>query len=77
LNVKLQPLSVRNLSELSEAFAAMRQERPDALFGLYNAQILIFRKRIVEFAAEQRLPAMYPLVELVEAGGHVLWSEPE
>jgi ABC-type uncharacterized transport system substrate-binding protein len=69
LNVKLQGLSVRSLSELSEAFAAIRQDRPDALFGLYNAQILIFRKLIVDFAAERRLPAMYPLVELAEAGG--------
>jgi putative tryptophan/tyrosine transport system substrate-binding protein len=69
LNVKLIALSVRNLSELSEAFATIRQDRPDALFGLYNAQILIFRKLIVDFVAEQGLPAMYPLVELAEAGG--------
>jgi hypothetical protein len=36
---------------------------------LYTAQTLIFRQLIVDFSAEERLPAMYPLVELAEAGG--------
>jgi putative ABC transport system substrate-binding protein len=69
LNVKLQALTIRNRSELQTAFATIRRDRPDALFGLYNAQTLIFRKLIVDFAAEERLPAMYPLVELAETGG--------
>src|SRR2546430_3951437 len=69
LNVKLQALTIRNRSELETAFVAIRRDRPNALFGLYNAQTLIFRKLIVTFAAEDRLPAMYPLAELVETGG--------
>jgi putative ABC transport system substrate-binding protein len=69
LNVKLQALSIRDRSELEMAFATIRRDRPDALFGLYNAQTLIFRKLIVDFAANERLAAMYPLAELVEAGG--------
>jgi ABC-type uncharacterized transport system substrate-binding protein len=69
LNVKLQAFSIRDRSELETAFATIRRDRPDALFGLYNAQTLMFRNIIVDFAAKERLPAMYPLAELVEAGG--------
>jgi putative tryptophan/tyrosine transport system substrate-binding protein len=45
------------------------QERPDALFGLRNPQTLVFRKPIVEFALKERLPAIYAIAEIVEAGG--------
>ena len=69
MNVKLQAFSIRDRSELEMAFATIRRDRPDALFGLYTAQTLIFRNIIVDFAAKERLPAMYPLTELVEAGG--------
>jgi len=69
LNVNLQDFSIRDRSELETAFVAIRRDRPDALFGLYNAQTLMFRNIIVDFAAKERLPAMYPLAELVEAGG--------
>jgi putative tryptophan/tyrosine transport system substrate-binding protein len=29
----------------------------------------IFRKQVAEFAAQERLPAMYPFTEVTEAGG--------
>jgi putative ABC transport system substrate-binding protein len=74
LHVKLLALSIRDRSELETAFATIRRDRPDALFALYNAQTLIFQRLIVDFAANERLPAMYPLVELVEAGGLISYG---
>ena len=45
----------------------MRKERPDAL--LVFALSLDEVKRIVEFAAKSRLPALYTFREAVDAGG--------
>jgi putative ABC transport system substrate-binding protein len=69
LDVTLQPTAVRRDGELVAAFASISRERPDALFAAYNAFTLIYRKLIVDFAAESRLPAMYPFTELAEVGG--------
>jgi putative ABC transport system substrate-binding protein len=47
----------------------MELERPDALVLLVDPLTLSQRLRIVEFAAEARLPAIYEISQFVEAGG--------
>jgi putative ABC transport system substrate-binding protein len=69
LNVRLIAVPIRGHNDLEGAFAALRRDRPDALFGLNDPATLIFRKQIAEFAAQERLPAMYPFTEVTEAGG--------
>jgi putative tryptophan/tyrosine transport system substrate-binding protein len=69
LNIALQDIAVREPGELENGLNQIRRDRPDALFGLYNGPTLMFRKRIADFAAEQRLPAMYAFIETAEAGG--------
>jgi putative ABC transport system substrate-binding protein len=69
LNIALQDIAVREPGELENGLNQIRHDRPDALFGLYNGPTLMFRKRIADFAAEQRLPAMYAFIETAEAGG--------
>jgi putative tryptophan/tyrosine transport system substrate-binding protein len=54
---------------LQGAFASIRRERPDALFGSNGPASLIFRNQIADFAVQERLPAMYPFTEVTEAGG--------
>jgi putative tryptophan/tyrosine transport system substrate-binding protein len=68
-NVKLVAVSIDGRNDLGAAFAAIRRERPDGIFGLNNPLTLILRKEIAEFAAIERLPAIYPFKEVAEAGG--------
>jgi putative ABC transport system substrate-binding protein len=68
-NVKLIAVSINGYSDLDAAFAALRRERADALYGLNNPLTLILRKQITELAAKERLPAIYPFTEVAEAGG--------
>jgi putative ABC transport system substrate-binding protein len=69
LGIKLQQLDIRTSEDLDGAFAAIRNERPDALFILADRVFLHNRQRITDMALEQRLPSVNAYEELVEAGG--------
>ena len=71
LNVKVQSVGVRAAPEFDHAFDAITIERPGAFIVLADRVFLHNRARIVDFAARNRLPAVYPYRELVEAGGLV------
>jgi putative ABC transport system substrate-binding protein len=53
----------------AEAFALMTRDRPHALFVARHAANYANRQLILDFAAEHRLPGIYPWRENVEAGG--------
>jgi putative ABC transport system substrate-binding protein len=69
LDIKLQSLEVDKSEQLDDAFAAIVKKRPDALLILADRVFLHNRKRMMEFATQQRLPSVNPYRELVEAGG--------
>ena len=69
LGIKLQSLEVEKSEELDGAFAAIVKEKPDALLILADRIFLHNRKRMMEFATQQRLPSVNAYRELVEAGG--------
>jgi ABC-type uncharacterized transport system substrate-binding protein len=69
LNVTLQPVEVSRTDELEQAFATIGRAGVSALIVLADSFLLSNRKQIVEFAANRRLPAMYPYREYVDAGG--------
>jgi len=69
LHVDLQFVGVREDSHFDQAFDKIAKERPDAFIVLADRVFLHNRARIVDFAARNRLPAVYPYRELVEAGG--------
>jgi putative tryptophan/tyrosine transport system substrate-binding protein len=69
LAVRLQLVEARGAGALDRAFSTVRRERSDALLVLADPTFVFHRKRIVEFANQQRLPAMYPHREYAEAGG--------
>jgi len=69
LAVQLQVLPVRAPSEFESAFAAMTRARAGALLVLPDAMFGVNRPQLADLAAKSRLPAMYGLRELVEAGG--------
>ena len=55
--------------EFEEAFAAIQQQRADALYVPESPVNNAHKSRIVAFAAEQRLPAMYTDRQSVDVGG--------
>jgi ABC-type uncharacterized transport system substrate-binding protein len=69
LGIKLLVLDVRKSEELEGAFAAIVKERPEALLILADRVFLHDRRRMMNFAAQQRLPNVNAYRELVEAGG--------
>jgi ABC-type uncharacterized transport system substrate-binding protein len=55
--------------DLVATFAAIERLHPDALFVSGGAESFAQRQQIVAFARRARLPAMYPYMLMVEAGG--------
>jgi putative tryptophan/tyrosine transport system substrate-binding protein len=69
LKVKLQPVGVNSSDDLENAFSAVIKERAEALVKLPSAVLTSYRKRIVELAAKNRLPAVYEDRIIAEDGG--------
>jgi ABC-type uncharacterized transport system substrate-binding protein len=57
--IKVQSINVKGPDDLQRAFSVMRKERVGAFILLRSPFILGQLKRIVEFEAQNRLPAMY------------------
>jgi putative ABC transport system substrate-binding protein len=70
LRLRSQLFEVRGSSDLDNVFKAMAKQRVEALI-VFPGQPTLFanRKQVVEIAAKNRLPAMYPLADYVDAGG--------
>ena len=69
LRVTLQLLELRGGDDFAPAFGAIKAERASALLTLRNPLSATHRALIVDFAAKNRLPAIYPDREFTEAGG--------
>jgi ABC-type uncharacterized transport system substrate-binding protein len=69
LGVRLQFVEARGPADLDRAFSDMTRARAGALTVLTSNMFLGERRRLVGLAAKNRLPAVYPYRELVDAGG--------
>ncbi len=69
LGLKLQSLEVRVLEDFEGAFARAKRDGAQALITFPSALINTQQRQVLDFAAKNRLPAMYPYSEFVEAGG--------
>jgi putative ABC transport system substrate-binding protein len=69
VGMSIRSLEVRDPREMEAAFEAVTRARPDGLVLLADPLTNSMRARIVEFARENRLPAIYEIREFVEAGG--------
>jgi putative ABC transport system substrate-binding protein len=69
LGLEVQPLGVREPEDFAAAFAAMARDRPDAILMVADALTVLNRRRVFEFAAQQKLPAIYEYDFLVRDGG--------
>ncbi len=69
LGVRLQFVEARGPADIDRAFSDMTRARAGALTVLTSAMFYSERRRLVDLAAKNRLPAVYPWRELVDAGG--------
>ena len=65
----MQTLGVREPDDFDHAFAEMTRDRPDAILMVSDALTNLNRRRIIEFAAVNRLPSIYETAALVRDGG--------
>jgi putative ABC transport system substrate-binding protein len=69
LGVQLRALEVRGPTEFESAFATAIREGAGALMTLRNWLLEGHQTQIIDFAAKNRLPAMYEQRAYVDAGG--------
>ncbi len=76
LGLGIQSLEVKGPDDIERAFQAATKKRAQALMlGGGGGFLSSHQKRIVELAAKNRLPGVYPNVRYVEAGGLMTYSE--
>jgi putative tryptophan/tyrosine transport system substrate-binding protein len=69
LGVQLHIVQAGSPAEIEAAFAAMRSQRVGGVLVLRDPLFLAQRTQITALAAKSRLPAVYGVRELAEAGG--------
>jgi putative ABC transport system substrate-binding protein len=70
VGLTLQPVAeVRHADDLKDAFSTIASAQPQAMMVLADRFLLAHRVEIVNFAATNRLPAMYPYRGYADAGG--------
>jgi putative ABC transport system substrate-binding protein len=74
LGVSVKPYRVASLAELSPALAAMVSDGMNGLANFQGGLSLANRQLIVDFAAQQKLPAVYQATLFADAGGLMAWA---
>jgi putative ABC transport system substrate-binding protein len=69
LGVRLQFLEARRPDDFDRAFSEMNKGRAGALTVLTSIMLFDERRRLVDLAAKNRLPAVYPWKEGADDGG--------
>jgi putative ABC transport system substrate-binding protein len=69
LGVQLHSLEVRSPNDFSSVSETVTRKRAQAILTNPSPVLTTIRARVVEFAAKNRLPAMYANSQFVDAGG--------
>ena len=69
LSIQLDVVEASDAEQLERALTAKGRGRVDGLLTTADAYLWSLRDRVVAISARHRLPAVYPEVEFVEAGG--------
>ena len=69
LGVALIAVGVDKPEDFEQAFASLVRDRADAIIDMGTPNNFVHRHQIVDFAARQRLPAIYTQREFAESGG--------
>ena len=74
LRLMVKPYRAASPKELETALAAIVNDGMDGLANFQGGLSLANRQLIVDFAAKNRLPAIYQSAFFVEAGGQMAWT---
>jgi putative tryptophan/tyrosine transport system substrate-binding protein len=74
LHLELQPVRMQKADDVEGAFSAMTNANVRAFFLVVNPGFGVFRNKIVESAAKNRLPGMYSNQDYVNAGGLMTYA---
>ena len=74
LGVQLQFVEARRPADLDRAFSEMTKAHAGALAVLPSIILVRERRRLVDLAAKNRLPAIYTQTEFVDAGGLMFYG---
>jgi putative ABC transport system substrate-binding protein len=74
LGIEVHSLEVRAPDDLDGAFAAARQQHPDALISVEDPLTFTYRKRIADFAVAEQLPSLHGFSEEVKAGALISYG---
>jgi putative ABC transport system substrate-binding protein len=75
LGVKLRSQEVRSLKDFANAFAEMAELHPEVLLVVQDALTLEYRKEIIDFALQNKVPSMFVGKEWVEEGGLMSYGD--
>src|SRR6185437_11005326 len=59
IGIVVEAVGVREPNDFNEAFAVMDKDAPDAILMVSDSLTMLNRKRVFEYAAAHRLPAIY------------------
>jgi len=65
---------VHDITALDAAFVTLTRDRPDALMVPADTFLVSQRRRIAQFAIENKLPSVYSFREYIEAGGLIAYT---
>jgi len=74
LGMRPQFVEARGPADFDGAFAAMTRARAGALTVVASTMFTLERRRLVDLAAKNRLPAVYPWRDFVDAGGFMSYG---
>ena len=77
LGVRLQALKVERPDDFAAAFAAVKENRAEALIVSSSPLFYANRTRLVEFAAKQRIPTVYHQSDFVANSGGLMSYGPD
>jgi putative tryptophan/tyrosine transport system substrate-binding protein len=69
LDISVVAVGVAAPDDFDEAFSVMNEQKPDAILMVADSLTTLNRKRVFEFAAARKLPAIYEYDFLIRDGG--------
>ena len=75
-NIQLQPIRApaRTAEEIAAAFTTLARHQAQGLLVVAGNTNNVSRERVIEYAAKQRLPAVYGRIAYAEAGGLISYA---
>ena len=69
MGITIEALGVREPNDFGSAFDVMNRDRPDGILMVTDVLTLLNRKRVLDYAAAHKLPAIYEIEGLTREGG--------